>query len=86
MTTKSYDYVSDPKLSGLPLALRQRMVAVQQARIDAGHTASNGVTYRTLEKKQWIDDLIAWQQSGRSAEGRTALETREADLRERGLF
>lgn len=86
MTAQSFDYVADPKLACLPLALRQRMVSVQQSRIDAGHTASNGVTYRTLEKKQWVDDLITWQQSGRSAEGRAALEAREADLRERGLF
>lgn len=86
MTTQSYDYVNDDKLAGLPLALRQRMVAVQQSRIDAGHTAGNGVTYRTLEKREWVDDLIAWQQSGRSPEGRHALEAREADLRARGLF
>lgn len=86
MTTQAFDYVADPKLACLPLALRQRMVSVQQSRIDAGHTASNGVTYRTLEKKQWIDDLIAWQQSGRSADGRTALEAREETLRAEGLF
>lgn len=84
--TQAFDYASDPKLACLPLALRQRMTSVQQARIDAGHTASNGVTYRTIEKKQWVDDLIVWQQSGRSAEGRATLEAREATLREGGLF
>jgi hypothetical protein len=86
MTTQSYDYVNDEKLAGLPRALRQRMAQVQQERIDAGHTAKNGVTYGTLEKKEWIDDLIDWQASGRSAAGRRALEAREAALRSAGKF
>lgn len=86
MTATSFDYVNDDKLAGLPLALRQRMVATQQARIDAGFTASNGVTYRTMEKKVFIDDLIAWQNAGKSAKGKKALQAREADLREKGLF
>lgn len=43
--TKSFDYASDPKLDCLPAALRLRMVAVQQFRIDAGFTAKNGMTY-----------------------------------------
>lgn len=62
------------------------MGALQQARIDAGHTAKNGMTYRTLEKKQWVDDLIDWQAAGRPAAGKRALQAREARLRAGGLF
>lgn len=86
MTIQSFDYVTDPKLASLPLALRQRMTQTQQAQIDAGCTTKSGVTYRTVEKREWIDDLIDWQQSGRSPEGRRVLEAREADLRAHGQF
>ena len=42
----SHDYTADHKLDCLPMALRQRMVATQQARIDAGFTAKNGMTHK----------------------------------------
>lgn len=47
----AFDYVGDERLACLPLALRQRMSSAQQARVDAGHTAHNGVTYRKAEKR-----------------------------------
>lgn len=82
----AFDYANDPKLACLPAALRDRMGAVQQARIDAGHTARNGVTYRTLEKKQWVDDLIDWQAAGRPAASKRDLQARERVLRASGQF
>lgn len=82
----SFDFVNDEKLAGLPLALRQRMQSTQQARIDAGFTASNGVTYRTMEKKLFIDDVMAWQAAGKPAAGKKALQAREAALRAEGKF
>lgn len=51
MTKTAYDYVSDPTLACLPLALRERMQTVQQARIDAGFTAKNGMTYESAERR-----------------------------------
>lgn len=82
----AFDFVNDPTLACLPTALRNRMQAVQQARIDAGHTARNGVTHRTLEKKQWVDDLIDWHDAGKPADGRRALQVREKALRASGKY
>jgi Arc/MetJ family transcription regulator len=84
--TTSYDYAGDETLACLPLALRQRMVAVQQARIDAGHTARNGVTYRTREKREFVDAVLDWHDAGKPRDGLTALRAREACLRDGGLF
>jgi hypothetical protein len=81
-----FDYVGDEKLACLPLALRLRMASVQQARIDAGHTARNGVTYRTAEKRAFVDAILDWHDAGRPREGLTALRAREAELRAGGLF
>lgn len=86
MTTQAHDFINDPSLAALPAALRGRMQSVQQTRIDAGHTASNGMTYRTIEKKTFIDDLCAWHEAGKPADKLEALKAREADLREKGLF
>lgn len=53
---KSFDFVNDASLSAaLPLALRQRMVAIQQARIDAGFTSKNGMTYKSAERRDKAD-------------------------------
>lgn len=81
----AFDFANDPELACLPTAMRDRMGAVQKARIDANHTAKNGVTYRTLEKKQWVDDLVDWHDAGKPAAGKSALRAREARLREEGL-
>lgn len=51
----SYDFVNDPKLACLPLALREKMMATQQARIDAGLTADNGFTYATAERRDRVN-------------------------------
>jgi hypothetical protein len=82
----AFDFVNDPTLACLPAALRDRMATTQQARIDAGHTARNGVTHRTLEKKQWVDDLLDWHDAGRPAAGKRALRAREKALRAVGKF
>lgn len=82
----AFDFANDPKLACLPAALRGRMQATQQARVDAGHTAKNGMTYRTLEKKQWVDDLIDWQAAGKPTAGKRALQVREKSLRAEGKF
>lgn len=86
MTTQAFDFVNDDKLACLPLALRQRMQNVQQARIDAGCTAKNGMTYRTVEKKEFIDDLCDWHEAGKPADQLPALKAREAKLRADGLY
>jgi hypothetical protein len=52
---KAFDYVTDPKLACLPLALRERMTQVQQARIDAGFTANNGMTYKDAETRDKVN-------------------------------
>lgn len=82
----AFDFVDDPTLASLPACLRNRMQAVQQARIDAGHTARNGVTHRTLEKKQWADDLLDWHDAGGPSAGKRALQARERELRAAGKF
>jgi Arc/MetJ family transcription regulator len=82
----AYDYAGDDKLACLPLALRQRMASVQQARIDAGHTARNGVTYRTAEKRAFVDAILDWHDAGKPEGALSALRAREADLRAAGLF
>jgi Arc/MetJ family transcription regulator len=84
MTT--FDYVGDEKLACLPLALRQRMASVQQARIDAGHTARNGVTYRTREKREFVDAVLDWHDAGKPGATLRDLRAREARLRAEGLF
>jgi hypothetical protein len=81
-----FDYVGDDRLACLPLALRQRMASVQQARIDAGHTARNGVTYRTLEKLKFVDAILDWHDAGKPRDGLPTLQAREAQLRAAGLF
>jgi hypothetical protein len=82
----AFDYVGDDKLACLPLAIRQRMASVQQARIDAGHTARNGVTYRTADKRAFVDAVLDWHDAGKPRDGLRALRTREAQLRAAGLF
>jgi Arc/MetJ family transcription regulator len=82
----AYDYVGDERLACLPLALLQRMASVQQARIDAGHTARNGVTYRTAEKRAFVDAILDWHDAGRPEDGLPALRAREAELRAAGVF
>ena len=82
----TFDFISDPKLACLSDALRDRMQAVQEARVAAGHTAKNGITYRTLEKKQWVDDLLDWHDAGKPAAGKMALQARENALRSDGKF
>ena len=82
----AFDFVNDPTLACLPAGLRDRMQNVQQARIDAGHTARNGVTHRTLEKKQWADDLLDWHDADKPAAGKRALQAREKSLRAAGKF
>lgn len=84
MTT--FDYVGDDKLACLPLALRQRMASVQQARIDAGHTARNGVTYRTAEKRAFVDAVLDWHDAGKPRDTLPELRAQEARLRAEGLF
>lgn len=84
MTT--FDYVGDDKLACLPLALRQRMASVQQARIDAGHTARNGVTYRTAEKRAFVDAVLDWHDAGKPCATLPELRAQEARLRAAGLF
>lgn len=85
-TMQAFDFINDDKLAGLPAALRERMQQTQQARIDAGYTAKNGVTYRTAEKKDFINAVCDWQEAGKPAAQRAALKAREAELREKGLF
>ena len=51
----AFDYVNDDKLQGLPMALRQRMVALQQSRMDAGLTAKNGMTYKTAAERDAVN-------------------------------
>lgn len=82
----AFDYVGDEKLSSLPLALRQRIASVQQARIDAGHTARNGVIYRTVEKRRFVDAVLDWHDAGKPRDRLPALRAREARLRAAGLF
>lgn len=82
----AFDYVGDDRLACLPLALRRRMASVQQARIDAGHTARNGVTYRTAEKRAFVDAILDLHDAGKPDDGLPALRAREADLRAAGLF
>jgi hypothetical protein len=82
----AFDFANDPGLACLPAALRQRMGEVQRARIDSGNTARNGVTYRTAEKRRWVDDLMDWQDAGSPAAGRRALQARERELRAADKF
>jgi len=84
--TKAHDYVSDPTLACLPLALRQRMATVQQERIDAGHTAVNGFTYRTMERKLFADKVADWKARGSDPQELIELKAEEAQLRKEGKF
>lgn len=83
---QAFDYTADDKLASLPMALRQRMTDIQQARIDAGHTAANGITYRTIERKNFADDVAAWHKAGKPADGLAILKRRESALRKEGKF
>jgi hypothetical protein len=82
----AFDFVGDDKLACLPLALRQRMASVQQARMDAGHTARNGVTYRTREKREFVDAVLDWHDAGKPRATLRDLRAHEARLRVGGLF
>ena len=57
--TKAYDYTADEKLAALPLALRERMTSIQQARIDAGLTDDSGLVRRTAEARDRANAALA---------------------------
>ena len=55
----AFDFINDEKLNNtLPLALRQRMQKVQEARISAGLTAKDGITYATEERRDAVNARI----------------------------
>lgn len=81
-----FDFVNDDKLQGVPLGLRMRMQMVQEERIKGGHTSKDGLTYRTLEKKQLMDDVYDWKTEGGSIDQLESLKLREKSLRKLGKF
>jgi hypothetical protein len=55
----AFDFENDEKLACLPLVLRQRMQATQEARIAAGLTANNGMTYKDAATRDKVNAAIA---------------------------
>lgn len=84
MTT--FNFIDDARLIALPIALREKMQAVQQQRINEGLTSLDGATYRTAEKRAFMDEVYNWKREGRCADKLKELKVTESNLRNAGLL